>query len=62
MDYGAIRFSSLSELRGSELFAFGKDQEGSRNFTPYSGESKSEQKCEIFLNEFSKFQYEGMDS
>ncbi len=60
MDYGMIRFSSLSEVRGEELFSlFGNSQEGIHNFSvcPSNDNMKLEQKCSIFLNEFSGFSY-----
>ncbi len=52
VDYGMLRFSSLSEVRGSELFGFGNAVEGNHNFSVcQSNDSfKSEQKCSLFLN------------
>jgi hypothetical protein len=58
MDYGMIRFSSLSSMRG-ELFSLGHVQEMPHNFSYYgsSGDFRQEAKRSIFENQFSLFVY-----
>jgi hypothetical protein len=57
MDYGMIRFSSLSSLKG-DIF-WGQHHEGQHNFSAYNSTDnlKETAKKTIFENQFSVFEY-----
>lgn len=58
IDYGMIRFSSLSSLKG-DIFAWGQHHDGQHNFSAYNSNDnfKDAAKKTIFENQFSVFEY-----
>lgn len=61
MDYGMIRFSSLSSVRGGDIFSWGQSHDFAHSFSPFIvGENEKDRtRKSIFEDQFCGFEYIG---